>query len=483
MNPQISGKTRTKIIATLGPSSDSLENIKALIMSGVDVFRLNFSHGDHNYHDQLIDRILQANNDLNTHVAILADLQGPKIRLGKLEGDKPFEIFAQDKITLTTIEQLSTPKILYCTYEALANDVGTGDTIKIDDGKIELKVLKTDGRTTVETEVVFGGIIKANKGVNLPDSALSTSCFTEKDNADIEFILTKPVNWIALSFVRSAEDISKLKGIIQFKNHPARVIAKMERPEAIKNADAIIEKTDAVMIARGDLGVELPIEQVPILQKELVRKCLKAAKPVIIATQMMESMIDNPSPTRAEVNDVANAVFDGADALMLSGETAMGKHPVRVIDHFVRIIQEIEMNPSKVIYGKFNEPERDGNDYYFADVVCYNAAKIAQQLGARCIIGMTHSGYTAFKISSFRPEAHTYIFTPNRDLLNAVSLVWGVTAFYYNRDEGTDSTVLDVHQVLRDNDLIRRNDLVINTLSMPLSEKGKTNTVKITEIR
>ena len=349
----------------------------------------------------------------------------------------------------------------------------------MDDGNLELVVLNTNGEDKVSAEVIYGGSVKPRKGVNLPDTNISIPSITPKDIRDLEFILTQPVNWIALSFVRTAEEITQLRGIIKFGKHPAKIISKIEKPEALKNIDRIIEVSDAVMVARGDLGVEIPLEQVPIAQKLIVKKCNHAAKPVIIATQILESMIKNPAPTRAETTDAANAIFDGADAIMLSGETAAGSYPVRAIQVFSKIIEEVEKQ--SIVYHKEHLP-RQKSKFYFSDSICYTACVIAGQVKAQAIIGLTHSGYTALLLSSFRPEANIYAFTDNRNLINTLSLVWGVRTFFAPPFKNTDEGMMEVHRRLKEMGYVKRGDVIVNTGSMPLNLKGKTNMVKLGKV-
>lgn len=469
---------RTKIVATVGPASNNKETLIALVKAGVDVFRLNFSHGTHDGHSKVIQLINEINKEFNTHVGILADLQGPKIRLGQVENGEVF-IEKGQTVTFTTNEMVSTSEELYLTYEDFARDVKSGDRILMDDGKLELVVLNTNGEDKVTAKVIYGGSVKPRKGVNLPDTNISIPSITPKDINDLEFILTQPVNWIALSFVRTAEEITQLRGIIKFGKHPAKIISKIEKPQALKNIDRIIEVSDAVMVARGDLGVEIPLEQVPIAQKLIVKKCNQAAKPVIIATQILESMITSPSPTRAETADAANAIFDGADAIMLSGETAAGDYPVRAIEVFTKIIEEVEKQ--SIVYNKEHLP-RKKSKFYFSDVMCYNACVIAQQVGAKALIGLTHSGYTALLLSSFRPKANIYAFTDNKNLINTLSLVWGVRAFFAPPFKNTDEGMIEVHRRLKKAGYVKRGDFAVNTGSMPLNLKGKTNMVKLGKI-
>jgi len=475
----MSNFNRTKIVATIGPASASKAVITELVQKGVNVFRVNCSHGSHEGHAAVIARIQEVNAELNTNVAILADLQGPKIRLGEVDNGA-VTIKKGTVITLTTKEMVGTAEKLYISYKKFAADVNPYDKILIDDGKLELRVLSTDGASEVQCEVIYGGVVKPRKGVNLPETVISIPSLTAKDLRDLEFILGQPVNWIALSFVRSADEILKLKGMIQYRNHPAKVIAKIEKPEALEDIDAIIRVADAIMVARGDLGVEVPIERMPMIQKQLVEKCLHAAKPVIIATQVMDSMIRNPSPTRAEITDIATAVFDGADAIMLSGETAVGKYPGKVIETLSKVIRELEQQD--VIYQKSNHLDINSK-HFLSDAICFNACKIAREVQAKAILCMTKSGYTAAMISSYRPKARIYVFTESKELLNAVSLMWGVRAFHYNKSVATNQSISDVQQILREKQLADKGDVLINTGSIPLNQQGKTNMIKISKIK
>ena len=469
---------RTKIVATLGPSSVDEKMMRKLIETGVDVFRLNFSHGEHEDKQKAIEQINRINEDLTSKVAILCDLQGPKIRLGDIEGEGVM-IESGKEISITNQQSISSNKQLYVNYEPLPSEVKIGDRILIDDGKLELKVLRSDGKNKVIAEIIYGGIVKSRKGVNLPDTSLSVPSLTEKDKIDLTFILTQDIDWIALSFVRYADDIIELKKLIDEKNHPAKVIAKIEKPEALTNIKGIIQETDGVMVARGDLGVEVAGERVPLIQKDIVKRCLKAAKPVIIATQMMESMIENPKPTRAEINDVANAVLDGADAVMLSGETAVGDYPVEVINHVVKILDRIESKGR--IYNKQIKISKT-SDSLISDAICHNASIMANELMAKAIVGMTFSGYTAYRISSHRPRASIFIFTANKKILRTLNLVWGVRVFHYDKFVSTDETVLDIKQILKESGYLRKGDVMVNLGSMPIKEKGKTNMIRVSII-
>lgn len=470
---------RTKIVATLGPASTSMEVLEHMINAGVNVCRINFSHGAYDNVLTQINNVRALNKKLNTHVAILADLQGPKLRIGVVENNS-VELVVGKEIVITTKECIGTAERVYITYPQFPKDVKAGENILIDDGKLLLKVIETNGMDEVKSVVVYGGILSSKKGVNLPNTKVSLPCLTEKDLRDLDFALENNVEWIGLSFVRSVTDIIDLKTIIRKKNKHARVIAKIEKPEALVGIDNIIDMSDGIMVARGDLGVELPMEQVPLVQKMLVRKCLAASTPIIIATQMMESMIVNFAPTRAEVNDVANAVLDGADAVMLSGETSVGKYPIQVIEAMTRIIKNVEQEES--IYYKEHEPTTK-NQTFVADSICYNACVMAKQADVRAIVSMTNSGYTAFKLASQRPQAKIFIFTENESLLTTLNLLWGVQGFYYDKYESTDQTISDILEVLKKQHLAEVDDLVINIASMPMKERGKTNMLKLSQIK
>lgn len=469
---------RTKIVATIGPSSNSREVLEAMIEAGINVCRVNFSHGSYEDHLKTIQIIREINREKKKFTAILADLQGPKIRVGKVE-DNGIQLKEGKELIITTKKCVGTAEKVFINYEQFPADVSNGETVLLDDGKLVLKVINTNKRDEVVTKVVHGGILSSNKGVNLPNTKLSLPSLTDKDLQDLDFALENNVEWIGLSFVRTARDIIELKHIIASKQRRTKVVAKIEKPEAIEEIDDIIAQTDGLMVARGDLGVEIPMENVPMLQKMLVRKCLRAAKPVIIATQMMESMIDNISPTRAEVNDVANAVLDGADAVMLSGETSVGKFPVKVVETMTRIILEVEKGDE--IYNQEFPPAVD-EERFISDSICYSSSRLAQRVGAVAIVTMTHSGYTAFKISSFRPRAGIFIFTGNHAILNTLSLVWGVQGFFYDKYVSTDHTIADIKYILKKEGIVKVKDLVINLASMPISEKGQSNMLKLSYV-
>jgi pyruvate kinase len=469
---------KTKIVATVGPACNTDEGLVSLVNAGVDIFRLNFSHSSHEEHQKVINHIVSINTRNNVHIGILADLQGPKLRVGKMEnGSMP--IAPGDILTFTNEECLGTKEKIYMSYDQFAEDVNPGEKILVDDGKIVLEVIDTNKKDLVTLKVLFGNTLSSNKGVNLPDTQVSLPCLTEKDLEDLDYILTQPVNWIALSFVRKASDILDLKKRIADKGHHAKVIAKIEKPEAIKNIDEIIDATDAIMIARGDLGVEMPIEFIPTTQKRIINICLEQAKPVIVATQMMESMITNPSPTRAEVTDVANAVLDGADAVMLSGETSVGDHPSLVVQAMNKIIANAEKNYNNS--AKRTKPNSE-HESFMSDSLCYAAAQLSNRVRARAIIGLTVTGYTAFKISSYRPDSSIYIFSSHKHMLATLNLVWGVRCFYYDKFSSTDETIEDLSNDLKTRHLLKEGDIVVNTGSMPLHKRFKTNMLKLTVI-
>ncbi|HAA15128.1 MAG TPA: pyruvate kinase [Cytophagales bacterium] len=469
---------RTKIVATVGPASNTKDMLHKLAHAGVDVFRLNFSHGSHDVHAQVIKYIRENNEEQGHTIPILQDLQGPKIRIGKVENDG-VEITPGQELVITTEDMLGTSQKVSTTYTSLCEDVGAGESILVDDGKIELKVLRVQGREVV-TQVVFGGILKSRKGINLPDTAISAPSLTDKDEKDLEFGLANDVEWVALSFVRDADDIRDLKDRIRRAGKDTKVVAKIEKPEAIANMDEIISVTDGLMVARGDLGVEIPSEDVPMHQKTLVRKCNEAGVPVIIATQMMESMIENPRPTRAETNDVANAVMDGADALMLSAETAAGKFPLEVIRSMVRTIGSIEEN-FEDIYNKWHEPSPE-SELFANDNVVLTAARLSDRVNAKVLVGMTQSGYTGFRLSSHRPKAHIFVFTHNSRLRTQLNLLWGVRCMHYVGAESTNDTFKELEDILCQKGFLHQGDTFIKTASMPFHGQGRTNMLKITTV-
>lgn len=472
-------KKQTKIIATIGPASESKDTLKEMIEEGMNLVRLNFSHGTHENYIEIIERVKALNEEMNTAVGILADLQGPKIRVGEIE-DNALPLKDGDQLILTTDKVVGNKDRVTINYPDFPTDAEPGELVMLDDGKIVLKVVEILNAKEVKVEVLHEGVLSSKKGVNLPDTKLSFPSLTEKDLRDLDFILTQNVDWLALSFVRSARDIIELKHRIQEKGCDVKVIAKIEKPEALKEIDDIIEVADGLMIARGDLGVEIPMEEVPMAQKEIIKKCIQEAKPVIVATQMMESMIQNYRPTRAEVNDVANSVLDGADAVMLSGETSIGRHPVKVVSDMTQIIEEIECND--IIYHHGTIDPDPNSERYVSDAVCKSAGALSKVVDASGIVTMTFSGYTAFKISSLRPKARIYVFTGNRDLLTMLSLVWGVEGFYYDKMVSTDHTIADIKYFLKKEKDLDTGDFLIHVASMPISNKGMTNMLKISKV-
>ncbi|RYY07979.1 MAG: pyruvate kinase [Sphingobacteriaceae bacterium] len=471
---------RTKIVATLGPVSSQKDMLLSLIRAGVNVCRLNFSHGKQADHQVAIDNIREINEQYKLNVGILADLQGPKIRIGMVK-EGGIQLINGTTINMTTNECVGDENRIYITYENFPKDVTEGEIILLDDGKLQMKVKETNNHDTVICEVVHGGILTSRKGVNLPNTKVSIPSLTEEDLFNLDFALKNDVEWIGLSFVRNEEDIVDLKRIISRSGKSARVIAKIEKPEAIEHIDAIIEATDGVMVARGDLGVEMPMEQVPLLQKMIARKCRAASKPVIVATQMLESMITTPRPTRAEVNDVANSVLDGADAVMLSGETSVGEFPIIVIDTMQKIIKNVEEFGYPFYTPK---PVNEKSATKLSDAVCSSAVYLSEHTNAAGIVTMTSSGYTAFEISSHRPKANTFIFTRNRHLLRTLSLLWGVRGFYYDKFDtnSTDGSIEEINAILKAQNLVEEGDVVINTAAIPMEKKGRTNTLKVSII-
>ena len=471
---------KTKIVATVGPACETYDQLKNLVIAGVNVFRLNFSHGSHEDKKKIIDNIRGINKELNCSVAILGDLQGPKLRVGEIENNR-LEVKEGDILTFTNTKCIGTLEKIYVSYPNLAGDVVVGNTIMIDDGKIDVLVHSVESNGDVKVKVTLGGIISSKKGINLPDTKISLPALTEKDLEDAAFIIKEELDWVALSFVKRVADIEMLRGILNEHQSNAKIIAKIEMPEALTNIRDIIIASDAIMIARGDLGVELPVEKIPLIQKELIRKCIHRAKPVIVATQMMESMIDRVKPNRSEITDVANAVIEGADAVMLSGETATGQFPVLVIETMRKIITEVEENGYKYNRSEDLKPQPHSPSF-LSDAVCYNASKLSEDSNANALVGMTQSGYTAFMLSSFRPRSPLFIFTKQQSLVNQLSLSWGVKALYYNKEESLDEIIKDQIQVLKAQGFVHTGDVVINTGSTPIQLHLPTNIIKINKV-
>ena len=471
---------KTKIVATVGPACSSREMLGKLIKAGVDVFRLNFSHGAYSDHLEIIERVRSLNDEYGTHIALLGDLQGPKIRIGAFEN---IQAMMQDghELVFTTKECLCTADRLYITYPEFARDVKPGEDLLLDDGKLLFRVLETNGVDEVKARVIHGGILSGKKGVNLPNTKVSLPSLTEKDKRDLAFILEHELNWIALSFVRKADDIRHLKLAINELGIPANmpgIIAKIEKPDAVKNMDEIIAESDGIMVARGDLGVELPLEQVPLVQKKLIRKCNQLSKPIIVATQMMEGMITNIRPTRAEVNDVANSVLDGADAVMLSGETSVGFFPEEVVETMRKIVTEVEK--TEEIYNKVRISDHTDKKRIIADSILSAACSIAIESNANAIIAMTITGYSAQRISSQRPKQDIFIFSGNHHMLCKLNLVWGIRGFFFDKIvTSTTKTFKTITDQLIAEGRIKKGDLLIKVASTPIYVAGQTNTVKL----
>ena len=470
---------KTKIIATLGPASSSKEMIKKLIKSGVDVLRVNFSHATHDEVERIVDDVNDLRKELGSNVTLLGDLQGPKIRIGEIENDIELKKNQSLSICSNLSESNGIDKI-FISYPSFAKDVKPGENILVDDGKLIFKVISTNKKDTVDIKVVQEGVLKPRKGVNLPNTKISQPALTEKDIDDAKFAVKKSFDWIALSFVRSKKDVLQLRELIESQcDYHIPIISKIEKPQAIEKIDSIIKVSNGIMVARGDLGIEIPAEEVPLNQKKIVAKCKKRGIPVVIATQMMESMIDSLTPSRAEVNDVANSVMDGADAIMLSGETSMGKYPCEVVKKIGDIIHGVEDSP--LIKIPVDLPEIK-SDRLITKSICKNAATIANEIGASAICTLTNSGYTGWQISSWRPSALVIVFTSNKKILTQMNLLWGVKGVYYNNFESTDKTVEEVNSLSLENKYIKKGDFVINLAAMPIYEKGQVNTLRITKI-
>jgi pyruvate kinase len=472
---------RTKIVATVGPACDKYDQLLALVKAGVNVFRLNFSHGSHEDKKTIIDHIRTINKTEPYNIAILGDLQGPKLRVGEIK-DNALDAKVGDVLTLTNEKCIGTHEKIYVSYPNLAGDVVIGNTIMIDDGKIEVKVLSVEANGDVKVTVTLGGIISSKKGLNLPDTKISLPALTEKDIIDLDFMIKEELDWVALSFVKRVADIEMLRGILDKNKSKSKIIAKIEMPEALTNIREIILASDGIMVARGDLGVELPVERIPLIQKELIRKCIHRGKPVIVATQMMESMIDRVKPNRSEITDVANAVLEGADAVMLSGETAAGNHPALVVETMCKIIREVEKTEYRYNRSEDLKPQPQSPSFH-SDAVCYNACKISEDVSANALVGMTQSGYTGFMLSSFRPSSPLFIFTKERSLVNQLSLSWGVRAFYYAEEESLDDIVTDQINILKERGFVKEGDVVVNTGSTPIAEHLPTNVIKLTTVK
>lgn len=471
---------KTKIVATVGPSCDTYEKLLELVKCGVNVFRLNFSHGKNEEKEQIIQHIRSINDKQPYNIAILADLQGPKLRVGEIEKGV-MQVEPGDILTFTNTPCVGNKDCIYVSYPNLADDVRIGNIIMIDDGKIEVKVTEITKDKNVRVKVILGGPLSSKKGINLPDTKISLPALTEKDLIDLDFIIDQQLDWVALSFVRSVKDIIILRNKLDEKKSKTKIIAKIEKPEALANIRDIILESDGIMIARGDLGVELPVEQVPLIQKDIIRKCIHRAKPVIVATQMMESMIDRSKPNRSEITDVANAVLEGADAVMLSAETATGKHPELVVETMTKIILEVEKKEYRYNREEDLKPQTH-SPTFLSDAICYNGCKIARDINADALIGMTQSGYTGFTLSSYRPLSPLYIFTKEASLVNQLSLAWGIRAFFYDEEDSLDDIIFDQINILKERGFLKQGDVVVNTGSTPVHQHLPTNVLKITTV-
>lgn len=470
---------KTKIVATLGPSTSTKEVLKAMLEEGVNVFRVNFSHADYEDVKDRIKTIRGLNEEYGFNAAILADLQGPKLRVGVMKEE--VEVAKGDTVTFVTGKEFEgTKERVYMNYETFPKDVKVKERILLDDGKLIFEVTKTNQKDEVETKVVQGGPLRSRKGVNLPNTDISLPALTEKDVKDAKFAIGQEVDWIALSFVRHGDDLKILQKIIdEHSDYKIPIVSKIEKPEGVKNIDEIIANCDALMVARGDLGVEVPAHEVPLIQKQLVLKAKNARIPVIIATQMMETMIDSLTPTRAEVNDVGNSVMDGADAVMLSGETSVGKYPVQVIQKMAQIVRAVEDSD---LINVPHDPPHVITKRYITKSVCYHASLMANEMSAKAICTLTNSGYTAFQISAWRPDAHILAFSSNKRILGQLSLLWGVHAYYYDKFVSTDDTVEDVNKIAKNKNYVKQGDYIINLAAMPISNKGMVNTLRVSEI-
>ena len=471
---------KTKIVATLGPGCNNKTMLTRLIRAGVNVFRINFSHATYDEADSHIDLIRSLNKELDTNVAIMADLQGPKIRIGQMQDGVVFkrgDIFS----LITSKEIVGNKEKASLSYDGFAKDVRNGDTVLIDDGKLIFEVISSNKKDEVKLKNIQGGKLTSKKGVNLPNTKISTPSLTKKDKKDLLYAISKELDWVALSFVRDANDMIKLRELIEKESEEKiPIIAKIEKPEAIKNIEDIIQNSDGIMVARGDLGIEIPSEEVPLIQKKIVYLAKRHRIPVIIATQMMESMIDSIKPSRAEVNDVANSVMDGADAIMLSAETSIGKYPAEVVTQISKIITTVEYSDMITVP---ESPPKIKTNRYTTKYICYHAAQIANETKIAAITTLTHSGYTGFQVSSWRPHSNILVFTSNKRILCRLNLLWGVKAFYYNRSVSTDKTIEEINEIVNKRGFAKKGDMVINLASMPVKESGMVNTLKISEIK
>lgn len=471
---------RTKIVATLGPATSKKSVLKDMLEAGVNVFRINFSHANYDDVKERIKMIRELNEEFGYTAAILADLQGPKLRVGKMKEE--VIVNPGDQIIFATGKEFKgTASRVYMNYEQFPRDVKAGERILLDDGKLMFEIVSTNKKNEVVAKVIQGGPLKSKKGVNLPNTKISLPALTPKDIEDAIFACEQEVDWMALSFVRHAEDLIELQELIKkHSDHKIPIIAKIEKPEGVQNIDKIVAYCDGLMVARGDLGVEIPAQEVPLIQKHLVLIAKKARIPVIIATQMMETMITSLTPTRAEVNDVANSVMDGADAVMLSGETSVGNYPVQVIEKMTQIIESVENSPLIKVP---HDPPHVKTNRYITKAICYHAAIMANEIKAKAICTLTNSGYTAFQISAWRPESNILVFTSNYRILSQLSLLWGVKAFFYDKFSSTDETIEDINKIASSNGYAGQGDFMINLASMPIANRGMVNTLRVSQIK
>ncbi|MHB8873285.1 MAG: pyruvate kinase [Myxococcaceae bacterium] len=468
---------RAKIVCTLGPASQSQEMLERLLAAGMDVARLNFSHGTHEQHAQVIERLRTASLKVRKPVAILGDLQGPKIRTGKIAAGE-VELVAGSELAITTDEKVAgTAELISTTYPHLAEDVNPGDRILLDDGLLELSVKTTDKRALVRTEVVHGGMLRSSKGINLPGVALRAEALTVKDREDLVFGIKAGMDYVALSFVRSPADLDTARAAMTDAGRQVPIVAKLEKPEALERLDAILDKTDAVMVARGDLGVEIPPEDVPAIQKDIIRRANLRGLPVIVATQMLNSMIDHPRPTRAEASDVANAVFDGADALMLSGETASGKFPIDSVQMMERMIHSAEHSMRALPRPPTPEPIRFPAPY--PEVICGIACRAAREAGAALIVAFTLTGTTARLLSRYRPQVPIIAFSPNQEVRRRLGLLWGVVPRVFEPMQDPETMVKRVEEELVSRGLATRGDRVVIVFGAPVGQPGKINSLRL----
>ena len=468
---------KTKIVATLGPATRSEEALEGLILSGANVFRINFSHVQYEIATKQIRRIRKLEKKHHCQIAILADLQGPKLRVGDMQPGTTVEI--GDTYQFVTANPfIGNASRAYLNYPTLPKDVKIGDRILVNDGKLIFSVTDTDNKSIIGTTVIQGGKFESKKGVNLPTTRTTIPALTEKDIEDAKFIFSQDVDWIALSFVRFASDVITLKNLMRkHSNQMFPIISKIEKPEAITNIEEIVKHSNGIMVARGDLGLEVPAAEVPLLQKKLVQVAKKAQIPVIVATQMMENMIDSLTPSRAEVNDVANSVMDGADAVMTSGETSVGKHPSKVISMMTSILLTVEN--SDLINIPLDPPVMRTSSRFVTDSICFHATKLAKAINAKAICTLTDSGYTAYQISACRPTAHVLVFTSNRKLLSQLNLLWGVRTFYYDENFETDRMIEEVNLIAQEKGYVEKGDYLVNLTYVPIQKKGMVNTLRI----